>query len=297
MTSRAIRRSIQKRILPWYREHGRHDLPWRASRDPYRVLVSELMLQQTQVPRVIPKYNAFIAEFPTVRRLAVADRAAVLRHWQGLGYNNRAVRLHALARVVSERLDGVLPQEYDALRALPGIGPYTAGAIMSFAYDKPAPCVDVNIRRVLSRIAWRKSERPSQTAIDALALRAVTQAPSPHDWHSALMDFGSAVCTARSPKCASCQVRPLCASKGMRPDEVASREHARQPSFLGSIRWWRGQILKRVLEEPRGRAALLRSIRNRPSPAERARFAQALGALEQEGLLRKRQGRYSVEKS
>ncbi|MBV8299690.1 MAG: A/G-specific adenine glycosylase, partial [Candidatus Eremiobacteraeota bacterium] len=141
-------------LLAWYAAHGRTHLPWRATRDPYRIVVSEFMLQQTQVERVIPLYHAFIARFPDFAALAAADAGDVVRAWRGLGYNSRAVRLHALARAVVARHGGKLPPETEALRALPGIGAYTAAAVRAFAFELDDAAVDVNVRRVIHRVAF-----------------------------------------------------------------------------------------------------------------------------------------------
>jgi len=154
-------RYVQEKLCTWYREYGR-DLPWRRTRDPYAILVSEIMLQQTQVDRVIPKYHTFLKTFPTFRELAKASRAKVIHLWVGLGYNSRAVRLHELATTVAECHKGRLPRELKQLEALPGIGPYTARAVRSFAYHEQETVQDTNIRRVLARLYFGKN--PSAVA-------------------------------------------------------------------------------------------------------------------------------------
>ncbi len=270
-----------RELLGWYRENGRSHLPWRETRDPYRILVSELMLQQTQVPRVVPKYEAFVRRFPTLADLAAAPRQDVLALWQGLGYNSRAVRLHALARLVTHAHRGELPRTEEELRALPGIGSYTAGAVMIFAHDTPAHSVDVNVARVLRRLFFERDERPTAKDIDRLARSLVDAAPSPHDWHSALMDFGSAVCTSRNPACATCPLLARCKSKGARPDERARA----QPRFAGSNRWWRGQVLKRLLERAYDEEAILRAIAPDAGDTERAALRKALSGMLEEGLI------------
>src|SRR5499433_1408088 len=151
LPDRAARRLFQRRLLTWYARHGR-DLPWRRTRVPYRVLVSEIMLQQTQVERVIPKYREFLKTYPTLRALAAADVADVRRLWYPLGYNIRPVRLHAIARETVARYSGRLPADGEALRALPGVGRYTAGAMLSFAFGRDAAVLDTNVRRVLGRV-------------------------------------------------------------------------------------------------------------------------------------------------
>jgi len=277
-----VEHSVIKSLLAWYNQHGRHDLPWRKTRDPYKVLVSELMLQQTQVPRVIPKYEAFVKKFPTIAALAAADRQEVLTLWQGLGYNNRAVRLHALANVIARERNGRFPANYDELRALPGIGPYTAGAVMNFAYNKPAPCVDVNIQRVLARLFWTPRQTVDKDALASLALQLTEESGAAHDWNSALMDFGSAVCTARNPSCTSCPLRSACKSKGARNDETNASK--RQSAFHGSRRWWRGQILKSLLAAPVKEAHLLHRIKAQPTAEDHDLYDDALAMMLSEGL-------------
>ena len=142
--------AVQGALLAWYALHGR-DLPWRRTRDPYAILVAEVMLQQTQVDRIAPRWRAWLEQFPTLRDLAAASRADVIRAWQGLGYNLRAVRLHEIARQVTDEGGGMLPRTLDGLLALRGIGRYTAGAVACFAYEQPVSMVDTNVRRVLSR--------------------------------------------------------------------------------------------------------------------------------------------------
>lgn len=260
-------------LLTWYRTEGRHDLPWRKTKDPYKVLVSEIMLQQTQVSRVIPKYRAFLQAFPTLRALANAERKDVLRLWQGLGYNSRAARLHALAKMIPE----TLPRTYEELLALPGIGPYTAGAIMIFCHDVPAASVDVNVARVLTRLHYGRDERPGRKDVARLQLRLAREADSPRELHSALMDFGSSVCTARKPRCTECPLFARCRSQGERPDERRSTGE----KFEGSNRWWRGRILRHTLDGPISRKALYARI----GRDGRKTFDRALESLRADGLI------------
>ena len=202
---------FQRKLLTWYGKHGR-DLPWRRTRDPYRVLVSEVMLQQTQVDRVVPKYHEFLARYPTWRDLAQAPAADVKRTWRPLGYNIRPVRLQAIARETLKRYDGRLPDDARALRSMRGIGPYTAGAVMSFAYGRDVPILDTNVRRVIARVflsarrvARIRGDRPYWELAGALVPRG-----RGYDFNQALMDFGATWCTARRPRCASCTMRSLC---------------------------------------------------------------------------------------
>jgi len=241
-------KKIQTTLLTWYETNGRHHLPWRKTHDPYAILVSELMLQQTQVPRVIPKYNEFIMIFPKIQDLSKAKRTDVLRLWQGLGYNSRAARLHVLANIVTDQCNGKLPTTQEKLLILPGIGPYTAGAIMIFAHNKPAHSIDVNVARVLQRLFWNKHATPKE--VDELAYALIQKSNNPHDWQSALMDFGSSICTAKQPLCNNCPLFQCCLSRGVRLAEAnAIQKKEKQGKFFGSNRWWRGQIMKTLLLE------------------------------------------------
>jgi A/G-specific adenine glycosylase len=202
----------------WFRANGR-DLPWRKTRDPYRILVSELMLQQTQVSRVVPKYAEFLATFPTLHHIARARPSRVTEAWAGLGYYARARNLHSLARAVTDRgrdVEATLPPDAAALRALPGIGAYTAGAVSSFAYERRAELVDTNVARVLKRVfapgvdlkSGRGQKRVWAIAKDILPRTGKTT------WthNQALMELGALVCTARIAHCGVCPVRSVCAT-------------------------------------------------------------------------------------
>src|SRR5579884_3405602 len=196
------RQSIHRALIDWYRVN-RRDLPWRRTRDPYRILVSEVMLQQTQVDRVVPKYHAFLERFPTLRALAEAPTADVIRAWSGLGYNRRAVNLQRAAQAVVERHGGVMPRERAALEALPGIGRYTAGAIICFAYEQDAGFLDTNIRRVLHRVFYGPElpeERATPRELSALADELVPPGEG-YEWNQALMELGALVCTGRKALC------------------------------------------------------------------------------------------------
>ena len=250
-------------LLAWYAVSGRRHLPWRTSRDPYRIVVSETMLQQTQVERVIPLYEAFVARFPSFAALAAAQPADVVRAWRGLGYNSRAVRLHALACAVVERYAGALPPQTPALLALPGIGAYTAAAVRAFAFEIDDAALDVNLRRVIHRVAFGL-EYPriaSDRALDTLAIAAVPRGAA-HDWNSALMDLGATICTARAPKCLVCPLRDACAAAPVDPAQLAARAaahaapkppHARVP-FERSARFLRGRIIDRLRDVGPGEA-------------------------------------------
>jgi A/G-specific adenine glycosylase len=208
--------AVRAGILDWYRA-GHRDLPWRHTRDPYAILVSEIMLQQTQVDRVIPKYGQFLTLYPTLEALAAAPRAEVIRSWAPLGYNLRAVRLHEIARQAVEQYGGRLPDTLDGLLSLRGIGPYTAGAVACFAFGVPAAAMDTNVRRVLGRIF--AAEVPAAGAGDdrvawRLAGTALPPAPADaYDWNQALMDLGATVCVSRTPRCLLCPAQTRCSAR------------------------------------------------------------------------------------
>lgn len=211
----ANRARVFRRLLHrWFRANGR-DLPWRQTRDPYRVLVSELMLQQTQVSRVLDYYTRFLTRFPDLPALAKARPAKVREAWQGLGYYARARNLHALARAVTKG-DGVIPSAPDALQALPGVGAYTAGAVASFAYEKRAALVDTNVARVIHRVFAPEVHPKSGPGLKHLWQLAAQLLPrtGKSSWthNQAIMELGALVCTARAPQCDACPVRTCCAT-------------------------------------------------------------------------------------
>ncbi len=213
---------MEEALLAWFDEHGR-DLPWRKTRDPYAILVSEVMLQQTQVARVVPRYLSWLERWPSVEALAAAAPADAIREWQGLGYNRRAVNLHRAARRIAA--EG-WPHD---LTELPGVGRYTADAVARFAFDRPVLPVDVNVRRVLDRSGG--SFGPA----------------SAH----ALMDLGAMVCLARIPRCDSCPLAERCPARGRRYEPLR-----KQGRFEGSFRQRRAEALRLVADEPRERELL-----------------------------------------
>ena len=202
---------FHRRLLTWYRKAAR-DLPWRRTRDPYAVLVSEFMLQQTQVSRVVDYYGPFLDRYPTIRHLARARASEVREAWEGLGYYRRAANLHRLAREVVAEHDGVIPRDPADLRRLPGVGAYTAGAVATFAYERPAAAVDTNVARVLARVF--KGRSPPQVSLPRLTRLAEVLQPrsgrTAWAFNQALMELGALVCTARAPKCADCPVKSVC---------------------------------------------------------------------------------------
>jgi len=204
--------SFRRKLLAWFRRHGR-DLPWRRTRDPYRVLVSEVMLQQTQVARVESYYGRFLGTFPTVEALARARPARVREAWDGLGYYRRAANLHRLARDVVREHGGQIPDDVETLRLLPGIGRYTAGAVASFAFERAVPAVDTNVARVLRRAFHPRA--PKNAAGDRRIWETAARlhsTPGPRAWsiNQAIMELGAMVCTARVAKCGECPVAPAC---------------------------------------------------------------------------------------
>jgi A/G-specific adenine glycosylase len=251
--------SLRRRILGYYYAHGR-DLPWRKTRNPYAILVAEIMLQQTQVDRVIPKYASWLGAFPDFATLANSSRRQLLTLWSGLGYNSRALRLQELARIVNNEHDGRLPRDESQLRRLPGVGPYTARSVQIFAWNADVVCIDTNIRRILLH-ELRLPEETSAAVLECFAMQLLPVGKS-RDWHNALMDYGAMVLTARKT--------------GIRPTAVQSR-------FLHSRRWYRGQVIKLLTEQERVPIATLRQL-----------FAGAIdldGIIEglvKEGLVKKR---------
>jgi A/G-specific adenine glycosylase len=203
------RNRFRKNLLAWYDLH-RRDLPWRASRDPYRVWLSEIMLQQTRVAAVLRHYREFLRRFPTIEKLAAAREPSVLAAWSGLGYYRRARMLHGAARVVVRELDGKFPTAEKELRKLPGIGRYTAAAIASIAFGEPVPVVDGNVERVLRRI----SAKPLAAEELWTAATRLLDASRPGDFNQAMMELGAIVCTPRAPSCSRCPVFRLCSTRG-----------------------------------------------------------------------------------
>lgn len=200
-------------ILSWYKTNKR-DLPWRSHPTPYHVLVSEIMLQQTQVSRVIEKYNEFLTQFPTIQDLAKASKAEVIQAWSGMGYNRRALLLHQFAQAVVNNYSGKIPQTKEELLKLPGIGNYTAGAILSFAYNQPEPAIDVNIRRIYMRYFQRKDQGlPMGNEAETELYIVIKNTIPPHksaEFHNALMDFGSLICQRDNPQCKACPLQKSC---------------------------------------------------------------------------------------
>lgn len=236
--------TFQRRLLAWSRD-DRRDLPWRRTRDPWAILVSEAMLQQTQVSRVVPRYQEFLAAFPTPQACADAPLAEVVRRWEGLGYNRRAVHLHEAARAVVDEHGGQVPDDLDALLALPGVGPYTARAVLAFAFGRDHGVLDTNAARVLARAVSGQPMKRSRA--QALADDLVPEGLG-WEWNQAVLDLGATICTKRSPDCETCPVATSCrwAISGW-PDPDPARDTAGrsggQPPFEGSDRQGRGRLV------------------------------------------------------
>jgi len=207
------RQRFRRRLLSWYRRHGR-DLPWRHTQNPYHILVAEIMLQQTQVDRVVPKYKEWLGKYPTFESLAATTPGRASRIWYPLGYNRRPRRLHAIAREVVRRYDGHLPSDEASLLSFKGLGDYTVGAVRSFAFGIRAPIVDTNIARLLFRVFVARGNPKAHGIKRHLWALSGALLPRRHvfDFNQALMDFGALVCTPRTPRCPECPMRPDCRS-------------------------------------------------------------------------------------
>ncbi|HKN49715.1 MAG TPA: A/G-specific adenine glycosylase [Actinomycetota bacterium] len=264
------------RLLAWY-EPRRVAYPWRADPHPYGVLVSEMMLQQTQVSRVVPAYLRFLSLFPTPAALAAAPLADVLRAWKGLGYNRRAAALWRAAGVIVAEHAGAVPSDPAALAALPGVGPYTAAAVASFAFGAAVPAIDTNVHRVVAR--HRLGLDPPGGVAVRRAAEAWIDRADPGAWNAALMDLGREVCRPE-PLCAGCPLRRGCRFRAM-PGGV--RRPGRRPEpFAGSMRQLRGRIVDAVREAPSVTVAEVAARWSEPH----ARVAEAVAALAGEGLVR-----------
>ncbi len=248
------KQSLRRRALTWFRANAR-DLPWRRTRDPYHVWISEIMLQQTQVVTVIPYFERFISAFPTIADLASADEDEVLRLWEGLGYYRRARQLHKAAKVIVGEHDGVFPSSVDAVKALPGIGRYTAGAILSIAFDQRQPILEANTIRVFSRLIAYRGDTASTEGQRTLWQVAEDLLPKtkPGDFNQAMMELGSDICSPREPNCQSCPVMSLCPTfaKSLQSVVPAPKKKTNyEDSFEACVVVWKqGKVLLRRCAE------------------------------------------------
>ncbi len=294
---RAVQSTIQRRVLAWYRSHGRHDLPWRSVRvRPYGIVVAEIMLQQTNVPKVAPKYRTFLRRFPSWRALAMAQQREVVRAWRGLGYNRRALNLHRCAQKIVREYRGRVPRDVEVLEALPGIGPYTARAICAFAYNADVAAVDVNIARLLRRWGYVAADATPGT-VQRAAQEMVPRGGS-RTWHSALMDFASAVCTRRAPQCATCVLRAACPSYPCAGDAVARRVREVGRVEAGRHvprRIYRGRIVEALRDAALATDTLGARIKaDYDAVRDRAWLERILAALRAEGIIDRRHGRWQL---
>ncbi|MBI4425958.1 MAG: A/G-specific adenine glycosylase [Candidatus Kerfeldbacteria bacterium] len=256
-----------------YQHHQQHwrDFPWRRTHDPYKILVSEVMLQQTQADRVVPKYRAFIRSFPTIRLLAKAPLRKVLAGWQGLGYNRRAVALQRAAQAIANQYGGRVPQHIEALRRLPGVGRYTAAAVLVFAFNQPTAMVETNIRSVFLHHFFPRQRLVRDDELQPLIAQTLDRR-QPRRWYEAVMDYGA-------------WLKKQLPNPGRR-----SRHYVRQSTFAGSHRQLRGQLIRAVLDSPRSLASLVQDF-ERPTSAVR----QAVTELVREGLIARRGQTYIIQ--
>ncbi len=258
-------KKFRSEVWKYYRKYGRHDLPWRKTSDPYRIMVSEMMLQQTQVPRVLEKYKSFLKKFPNVRALAEAPLAEVLREWSGLGYNRRGKYLHDAAKEIVKKCSGKVPKEKETLLSLPGMGPYTSSAIRVFAFNLPDILIETNIRAVFihhlcKSDLHKKDIKVSDEQIIPLAHEAA-EGQDPREWHWALMDYGV-------------HIKKLHKNPARR-----SKHYVRQSKFEGSLRQVRGAILREMHKD----SFALNSL-----PFEKQRIESAIAGLARDGMIRKK---------
>ena len=283
--------AVRGTLVPWFRENGR-DLPWRRTRDPWRILVSEVMLQQIQVVRAIPFYERFLERFPTLESLAAAPLADAIRAWGDLGRYRRVVNLHRTARLVVEEHDGLIPSDPGVLVTLPGIGPYTAGAVACFAFEKDVPFFDTNIHRVLHRVYFGPEiPEPAANKTELLDLAAeLVPAGEGWAWNQAVMEFGALHCTARRPRCGECPVSGHCRSHPGMPEILAGVPRApkgkQNHGYEDSNRHLRGRVLARLREAADGLE--LREIHAGldGTAVELPRLWAAVRSLEADGLAR-----------
>lgn len=265
-------------VRRWWPDVAR-DLPWREVRDPWAILVSETMAQQTQVARVIPKWTAFLERFPDPEATAAAGPAAIVEMWDGLGYNRRAIQLHACARRIVDVHDGRVPGTLDALLSLPGVGPYTARAVLAFAFEADVAVLDTNVGRVLARWAGT-SLKPAeaQQRADALVPTAAGW-----EWNQALLDFGAMQCTKRAPACETCPVRPWCSWAGEGPDPAvgSAAVSGGQSRFEGSDRQGRGRLVAALRRGPVPDADLAEVM---GWPKDRPRAVRVAATILRDGL-------------
>jgi A/G-specific adenine glycosylase len=277
MRATAIPSSAREAILAWYDARGR-TLPFRGDGDPYAILVSEVMAQQTQISRVSAHWSTFIAAFPTVERLAAAPTADVLRAWRGLGYNRRALNLQRAARTIVNEHGGRVPREVASLERLPGIGPYTARAVAALAFGQAVGPVDTNVRRVLGRVTGSGA---TAAGLQRIA-DAIVPADRPADWTHALMDLGATICRPATPRCPECPASPWCRSVASRGRGRRARQGIQEPAFSSTSRWLRGRILDQLRDVP---GATWGTITGPVGDHDGDAIEAALNTMEADGLI------------
>ena len=270
--------ATQRRLLDWAELAGR-DLPWRDTRDPWSILVSEVMLQQTQVARVVPVWRAFLQRFPTATACADAPLADVVTAWSGMGYNRRAVNLHRCAIAIRDEHGGAMPRDLHALLGLPGVGRYTARAVMVFAFEQPVGVVDVNAARVHARLAGRALN------LDEVQHRADAATPvdQPWRWNQAVLDLGATICTKRNPDCGACPITRECGWRRagyLEPDPVegSAAVPRRQSRFEGSDRQGRGRLVDALRRAPVDKCELANAMGWANDPDRAMRVAMTVVA-------------------
>lgn len=285
MRNQLIMKKFVNEIVQYYAKHKRSDLPWRKQkyRTPYAITVSEIMLQQTQVSRVIRYFEKWMAEFPTVHELAQATPARVLTMWQGLGYNNRGLRLKRLAEVITTELGGEFPTSKNELQELPGIGPYTAGAIMAFAYNKPTVMIETNIRRVFIHHFFKGAQSVHDSELVPIIDKAMTYVTkneilSAREWYWAMMDYG-----ADLPKLANTNAN------------TKSAHYTKQSRFQGSVRQVRSNIVKWLLEHPSIHVSRIAEMLGIVDEND-ARIPRAIASLVRDGMIVEQNGRVRLVK-
>ena len=252
---------FRRLVWAYYRKHGRDELPWRKTKDPYKILVSEIMLQQTQVERVLPFYTKFIKRFPTAKKLAVAPLADVLKTWQGLGYNRRAKMLHQAAKELNMRRSD-LPMSVAEMEKLPGVGSYTARAVAAFAFNQDVILIETNIRTAVIHHFFPKKKKVSDKKIEKILVQALPRGKA-REWYSALMDYGAHL------------------KRSGISHNAKSKTYAKQSKFAGSLREARGAILREYTKGVTSRARLTNLL----GPSRKVQMQKALVALIKEGLI------------
>jgi len=295
LSSPDLRRRLHRRLLQWYRTNKR-SLPWRDVDNPYYVLISEFMAQQTQLARVEEHFPRWIVRFPDISTLAAASRRSLLLAWSGMGYNRRALNLHAAAMRIVEEHGGRIPDDPTVLQSLPGIGRYTAHAVACFGYGKRVPVVDVNVRRVLSRLS--RNMNTTETMLDekeAWILAADLLPPRAcYNWSQGLMDLGAGICTARKPRCSQCPLSTVCSSahRLRTPERKAAPVVRETPRRI-----YRGRVIE-LLRRAAGHCSDAERIRcqifGSTDPADRQKLIGILASLEKDGMVTVYQGKKRI---